>query len=177
MRKVVTILIPMLAIGATAYAANVHLKPPKKDPTFIDQGLTLKVSGALAGLGNGDVVITLIATAEPEAVCINPGGGSHEPPGQNPAETTVAGATAIPESEVKNGNTPFAVTTDAPVTPIPGAPACPNPNWSEEITEMAFTSATITVDQGGVALVVECTFAEPTSNGVVDRRDVSCQTF
>ena len=55
-----------------------------------------------------------------------------------------------PATEVKNGNTPFNVTTEEPETPIPGAPDCPNPNWTEEITDLDFTSATISVYQGGV---------------------------
>jgi hypothetical protein len=66
------------------------------------------------------------------------------------------------------------VTTNEPVTPVPGAPGCPNPNWSEDITDLAFTSATITVQQPTVVLTVVCTFASPTKDGAVPARDVSC---
>src|ERR1051326_8064883 len=52
----------MCLAGATALASNVHLKPPNTNPTFIDQGLTLDAIGALAGLGSGDVVVSLTAT-------------------------------------------------------------------------------------------------------------------
>lgn len=171
-----TIFALVLAVGATAYAGNVHLKPPKDDPTFIDQGLALKGSAALAGLGNGDVVITMIATADVTATCANNGG--HQAPGQNPAPITVAGATAIPASEIKNGNTPFMVTTNPPESPIPGAPDCPNPNWDEEITDLAFTSAEITVNQAGTdVLVVTCSFDPPTAHGLVDEETVVCQVL
>jgi hypothetical protein len=88
----------------------------------------------------------------------------------------VTGSVAIPASEIKNGNVGFAVTTNAPQTPVPGAPGCPNPNWTEDITDLAFTSATITVQQPvpTVVLTVVCTFASPTKDGAVPRGDVSC---
>jgi hypothetical protein len=98
-------------------------------------------------------------------------------PGQNPAPITVTGSQAIPRDEIKNGNTGFSVMTRAPETPIAGAPDCPNGNWSEDITDLAFTSAVITVEQplGTVVLTVSCTFAPATEDGDVPRGNVSCQ--
>jgi hypothetical protein len=167
----------MCLAGATALASSVHLKPPNSNPTFIDQGLTLDAIGALAGLGSGDVVVSLTATANPTATCTNPGSGATQPPGQNPASVTVTGSEAIPADEIKNGNVSFDVTTKAPTSPIPGAPGCPNSSWTETITDLAFTSATITVQQGGVTeLTVNCTFATPTTNGTVRSSLVSCRS-
>src|SRR5258706_15943633 len=98
----------MLLIATIANAQNVHLKPPNRNPTFVDNGLTLRVVGSLAGLGGGDVAITLSATANATAICANPGGGT-QPPGQNPAPINVQGTQAIPEDEIKNGTVSFGV--------------------------------------------------------------------
>jgi hypothetical protein len=132
--------------SAVAVAASVHFK--HGSPVFTDGGLFLNASGALAGLGNGDVVITLTATGQPVATCTNPAGATR-PPGQNPAEVTLTGVQALPASEIKNGNLSFSVNTGSPTTPIPGAPGCPNPQWTENINDVIFAGhpATITVYQ------------------------------
>ena len=156
-------------------AASVHLKfGANSQPGFLDNGLSLRSSGALSGLGNQDLVVTLTATANVTANCTNQGG--NQAPGQNPAPITVTGSQSIPASEIKNGNVAFSVTTERPTTPIPGAPGCPNPNWSENITDLAFTSATITVEQpvGTLVLTVSCSFSAPTSNGAVSKQTVVC---
>ncbi len=160
------------------FANSVHLKPDHTPPAFTDNGLTLTASGQLAGLGFGDVLVKIAAVANPTSTCGNPGTNTFQAPGKNPAPVTVTGSVSIPASEVKNGNTPFTVTTNSPTTPIPGAPDCPNSMWTEVITDMAFTSATITVEQppGTVVLTVTCGFSPPTSNGPVPSGSVTCSS-
>lgn len=165
----------IMVMAGTVIAQSVHLKGgATAQPAFTDGGVFLSAAGSLSGLGNGDVLVTLTAHADVISTCTNQGG--NEAPGQNPAPITVSGSQAIPESALKNGNTPFAVQTVAPVTIIAGAPDCANTNWTEKITDLAFTSAAIAVEQplGTTVLTVSCTFVPSTSNGAVPRGTVTC---
>jgi hypothetical protein len=167
--------VALLMIAAPAGAVSPHLKG-KNPVVFTDNGLTLTATVSYAGLGNFDTLQVVSATAQPTASCTNPAGQT-QPPGQNPAETNVTGSTAVPAGDIKNGNVTITTTTNPPVTPIVGAPDCPNTQWTEAITDMAFTSATITLSQQGVVvLTVTCTINPPSSNGPVPASSVSCSS-
>lgn len=187
-RRIATVALVFVAfalLAQPALAQNPHLKG-RNPVVFTDNILTLTARVSYAGLGNFDTLQVLDATAQPTADCVNPGTGEHRPPGQNPAEVDVTGSTAVPAGDIKNGNVTISTTTTAPVTPIAGAPDCPNPNWVENITDMAFTSATITLFQdanengmfedGELVLTVNCTFSPPTSNGPVPSSGFTCTT-
>jgi hypothetical protein len=181
MRRVTTIAVLYLFVLATTPGPTLADSPHFKhgSPQSTDNGLTLTVSGALAGLGNGDIRLKVGASANPTASCCNPSGPGKpncEAPGQNPAAATVTSATVlIPGSSLKNGTTPFSVTTQPPTTPIAGAPECPNSSWTENITDMAFTQAALRIQQSSAEgttdfsdIILACiTYSPPTVNGAV----------
>lgn len=162
----------LVLVAAPAWAQSTHFK--HGSPSFTDNGVTLTAYGGVTGLGNGNLVIQLSARGQPTAVCTNPS-GANQPAGQNPAEVTLTGTQAIPGTAIKNGNANFDVTTNAPTSPVPGAPECPNSQWTETITDVAFTSATLVFQQNGVTVLRStCTFSPATSDGAVPASSVSC---
>lgn len=149
MQKKVKITLIALLVGAIAapliYAASVHFKGG--NPTFSDQGTTLKTCFSLAGLGNGDVTIIVTTTGSATTLCTNQGGNTA--PGQNKTPVKPSGQATIPSTEIKNGNLTACVTTAPPPTPTAVEAGCPNSNWSTSLTDVQFATATVTVIQGG----------------------------
>jgi hypothetical protein len=186
MKRFTVLAVAVLAVvglfAGPALAASPHLKG-NNPIVFTDNGLTLTATVSYAGLGNFDTLQTLNATGDATATCTNPAGQT-QPPGQNPAPVDTQGATAVPRGDIKNGNVTISTVTNPPTTPIPGAPDCPNPQWTEAITDVAFTAATIRLfqdanengvfDAGELVLTVNCTFSPPTSNGLVPRSGFTC---
>ena len=143
-------LVAAVLVPTVVLAANVHFKD---GPVFTDEGTTLSASGALAGLGNKDVTMTLTATGTATNItCTNKGG--NVAPGQNKPKVTTVGQQSIPVTEVKNGNVSFDLSTAQPFVTAKQA-GCPNNNWTATVNDVEFTSATITVVQGGKVALKE----------------------
>ena len=134
------------------YAASVHFK---KAPTFSDLGETLKTCFSLAGLGNQDVHISISADGLANVTCTNPGGNTA--PGQNRVPVRQFDDIVVSATEIKNGNLSVCLTTDPTADPTALEAGCPNGNWTTDINDVQFTSATITVTQGG-QVVLQKTF-------------------
>ncbi len=189
--------VSVLALVGVASAGNVHLAGGKNaEPSFNDLGTDLQATVDVAGLGNFDTQLSITAngTASGTSTCANPSendGKDQQPAGQNPAAfpVTATGTVVIPGSEIKNGRVQItALAETAPLTfEAAGAPDCPSGNWTETvtITDVAFTSATLTIKQDTdvdgsytdevVALSVgPCLFSPATSDGSVPAADVSC---
>lgn len=134
-----------LLAPTTALAANVHFV---NGPTFTDNGTTLTTTGKLAGIGNQDLKVTVSVTGiAMKITCTNPGG--KQAPGQNKPGVTASGTQTITRDEVKNGTVRINVTTLEPAQLTPKQAGCPNNRWTADIDDVDFTSATITIVQGG----------------------------
>lgn len=146
MRRITISLLTVAVLATTVivavWAASPHYK---KGPTVVDNGLTATATGSLAGLGNGNVIITLdFPNATGSTVCSNQGG--KQAPGQNPAlSVAVSGSQLI--TQVKNGNVSFVVSTDPPPNPTSAAAGCANNNWTAAFDNITFGAGTITVQQ------------------------------
>lgn len=136
----------VLAMANTANAARVHFKA---QPTFEDLGDTLEACISLAGLGNRDVTITVAVSGEATVIYNNPGG--NKPPGQNKIPVSAVATQTFPSTQIKNGNLSVCLET----APIPPPAPAPNENWTIEIVDVSFTSATITVVQRGRVVLRE----------------------
>ena len=146
MRRVTIALLTLVALTSTAMVAVWASSPHyKKGPTVSDNGLTATATGSLAGLGNGNVIVTLsFPNATGTTICSNKGGA--EAPGQNPAAPASASGSQL-ITQVKNGTVSFVVTTDPPANPTSASAGCPNGNWTAAFDNITFGSGTITVQQ------------------------------
>jgi len=146
MRRTMICLLTLVALTSTvmvaAWAASPHYK---KGPSVADNGLTATATGTLAGLGNGNVIVTLsFPNATGTTVCSNKGGT--DAPGQNPATPAAASGSQL-ITQVKNGTVSFVVTTDPPPNPTSADAGCANNNWSAAFDNITFGAGTITVQQ------------------------------
>jgi hypothetical protein len=145
MSLVALIVLTLFSVN-TAFAVSPHFVGG--GPTFTDEGTTLNAVGSVAGLGNEDLTVVLDATGIASVECVNPGG--NRAPGQ---DTSVDVSGEVTDIEVKNGRAFFNVSTNEPV--VTGAEACPNPQWTAVVTDVAFSDATLTFFQGGEQVLQE----------------------
>ena len=135
---VALVLLILGLLSQTALAASPHLK---SGPRVTEGTNTVTISGTLAGLGQETAVVTATITGLVTTRCTNPGGQVVEAQGR---QTNITGSTTIdPSTITKNGNAPFSVVATAQPA------ACPNPNWTAEVTAIDVESYTLTVQQGG----------------------------
>ena len=132
--------------AAPAYAQSGHfITGGGNAPECTDIGTQLTCTGKVAGLGGTTFTITVSAPGTASVVCINPAG--NRAPGQDTAVTVEGGTGPLPTP--RNGQFVFSITTDAPA-PLPPTPTCPNVQWTPEIVDVTFTTATLTLFEDGV---------------------------
>lgn len=150
MKRIIMTLVAVFALlglsAAPALAQSGHFIPRGGNaPSCTDIGTQVTCTGKVAGLGGTTFEITIEAAGIAEVVCINPGG--NRAPGQD-TEVDVAGGTG-PLPTPQNGQFVFSITTDSP-DPLPPTPTCPNNQWTPEIVDVSFTTATLSLFEDGV---------------------------
>jgi hypothetical protein len=131
--------------AAPAYAQSGHfLTGGGNAPECTDEGTTVACDGKVAGLGGTTFEIRISAAGIASVECTNP--GENVAPGQDTA-VDVAGTTG-PQRTPRNGQAPFAIETDDP-EPLPPTPTCPNVQWTANIVDVTFTTATLTLLEDG----------------------------
>jgi hypothetical protein len=146
MRRTTITLFTLLVLSSIAFWIVLADSPHYlKGPTVVDNGSTATATGTIAGLGNGNVLVTLsFPNATGTTTCTSPGG--NEAPGQNPGTPApVSGTAFVPDP--KNGRLSFTVTTTAPADPTPQQAGCPNKNWTAAFNNITFGCGTLTIQQ------------------------------
>jgi hypothetical protein len=125
------------------------------------------------------VFIDLHASAIATATCVPPGHGA-----SSGKQVTLSAPIGVAASAVTSPPLPsppgviygVALTTPPPSNlTIAGAPDCPNRNWSEIITDLAFTNATFSLTQGTPAIAsgqLVCSFNPPTTDGPLTNAEI-----
>jgi hypothetical protein len=150
MKRIVITLVAVFALlglsAAPAFAQSGHfIEKGAGAPTCTDIGTQVECTGKVAGLGGTTFEITVEADGIAEVVCINPAG--HRAPGQDTA-VSVEGSTGE-QTTPRNGQFVFTIRTADP-EPLPATPTCPNDQWTPEIVDVSFTTATLSLFEDGV---------------------------
>lgn len=129
----------LLAFAGVALAQSGHFVG---DPTCTDIGTQVQCSGKVAGLGGTTFQLDVQAQGVASVECRNPAG--NVAPGQS--FTTTSTGSSGPQPTPRNGSARFTVTTVAPTAP---AGSCPNDKWTAVVTDVEFTTATVTLRENG----------------------------
>lgn len=111
-------------------------------PTCTDIGTQVRCTAKVAGLGGTTFQLDVSATGTASVECENPAG--NVAPGQS--FTTTRTGSSGPQPTPRNGSATVTVTTVAPTAP---AGSCPNAKWTATVTDVAFTTATLTLREDG----------------------------
>lgn len=138
MKRNIAVGIAVIVGGVALAAQSGHFND--RTVTCRDVGTQVQCSGKVAGLGGTTFEINVEAQGTATVTCTNPGG--NVAPGQNTAVTVAGTTTPLPTP--RNGNFTFGITSDDP-NPLPATPTCPNDQWTPTITNVSFTTATLSL--------------------------------
>jgi hypothetical protein len=129
----------VFALATPAAAQSGHFI--ERTVSCTDIGTQVECTGKVAGLGGTTFTIVVEADGIASVSCTNPGG--NVAPGQNTSVTTEGSSGPMPTP--KNGQYVFpSITTDDP-EPLPPTPTCPNDQWTADVVDVSFTTATLSL--------------------------------
>jgi hypothetical protein len=126
-------------------------------PSCTDEGTTVECTTKVAGLGGTSFEVTIDAVGTASVECTNPGG--NVAPGQDTTVETEGTTGELPTP--RNGAARVTLSTDDP-EPLPPTPTCPNTQWTPNITDVTFTTATLSLFEDG-STVASDTITVPVS--------------
>jgi hypothetical protein len=126
-------------------------------------------SAEVAGLGEGDLVVTTSVSVGAQYQCQNKGGTIA--PGQNRVlSAPVTSTVTIPSADIENGRVTIngsTTTSPQPAATVSGSTAgCPNGNWTGVNPTITDATVLFRAVQGGVTLF-SCTGTTPATGGSV----------
>ena len=132
--------VAMFAFPGVASAQSGHFVG---DQTCTDIGTQISCSGKVAGLGSTTFRIDVTAAgATADVECTNP--GENVAPGQS-FTFTPTGTTGTQQTPRSGSFRYTNLTTTAPTAP---AGSCPNDKWTATVTDVTFTTATLSLFEG-----------------------------
>ena len=143
------------ALAKPTPTSGVHFTAGGTPTCTLNADHTADCSAELAGLGEGDIVITTSVGGSAVYQCRNNGGNLA--PGQNKVLVgPEVNSVVLPGDEIENGRATITGFTEdplvAPATVSGRAAGCPNGNWTGINPVLSITSVTFRATQGGVLL-------------------------
>jgi len=176
LRIILATMLMMSLPAAAAQAASPHFKHGG-EPTCTISGTggskTATCTGALAGLGNEDLLLNLTLSGFAVYQCQNPGGNLA--PGQNKVlEGPTTTPTLVPSDQIKNGNLTFTApgSLTAATTVSGGAAGCPNGGWTGGNPILTVTNITLEIEQPVGTTIFTCSASNP--NGLSGTVALTC---
>jgi hypothetical protein len=143
------------ALARPTPTSGVHFTQGGTPTCTLNADTTVDCTAELAGLGEGDIVITTSVGGAAVYQCQNRGGNLA--PGQNKVLVgPEVNSVVLPGDEIENGRATITGFTEdplvAPATVTGQAAGCPNGNWKGINPVLSITSVTFRDTQGGVLL-------------------------
>ena len=143
------------ALAKPTPTSGVHFTQGGTPVCTLNADTTVDCTAELAGLGEGDIVITTSVGGAAVYQCQNKGGNLA--PGQNKVLVgPEVNSVILPGDEIENGRATIVGFTEDPLVAPPTvsgqAAGCPNGNWKGINPELSITSVTFRASQGGVLL-------------------------